>query len=115
MDTVYNTPTGKAGYIVYNSFHQSALEYSRVFNRFAAEGVNDLIVDLRYNGGGYVDLQEKLANYIINSSANGGVMMSQIYNNNHSGENSTSSFSKSGFSFSEQGVFYSKQQYRICK
>ncbi|MEJ7610111.1 MAG: S41 family peptidase [Ferruginibacter sp.] len=100
MDTVYNTSSGKAGYMVYNSFlgdiNQSAAEYARVFNKFSAEGVNELIVDLRYNGGGYVSLQEKLANYIINSSANSGVMMRQIYNSAHSGENSISYFQKAG-------------------
>ncbi len=100
MDTVFTTATGKAGYMVYNSFlgniNQSAAEYARVFNKFAAAGVNDLIIDLRYNGGGYVDLQTKLANYIINSSAGGSIMMRQIYNNNHSAENTTTMFNKTG-------------------
>ena len=100
MDTVYNTISGKAGYLVYNSFlgniGASAAEYSRVFSKFAAAGITDLIVDLRYNGGGYVDLQSQLANYIINNSANGGLMMKQIYNSNHAAENSTTFFNKSG-------------------
>jgi carboxyl-terminal processing protease len=100
MDSVYTTPSGKAGYFVYNSFlgdmNQSAAEYARVFNKFSAEGITNLIVDLRYNGGGYVDLQEKLANYIINSSANGGMMMQQIYNTAHSAENRTSNYQKLG-------------------
>jgi len=100
MDTVYNTVNGKAGYLVYNSFlgnvSQISSEFANVFNKFTSAGVNTLIVDLRYNGGGYVDLQEQLANYIITGGANGGVMMKQIYNTAHSAENSTSYYKKSG-------------------
>lgn len=100
MDTVITTATGKAGYLVYNSFlgdmNQSSAEYARVFSKFAAAGVNNLIVDLRYNGGGYVDLQSKLANYIINSSVTGSIMMRQIYNSNHTADNTTTYFNKTG-------------------
>ena len=100
LDTVYNTAVGKAGYMVYNSFlgdiDHSRAEYARVFNKFSQVGISNLIVDLRYNGGGYVDLQANLANYIINSTANGNTMMNQIYNNNHSQENSTTRFQKAG-------------------
>ena len=100
MDTVYNTATGKAGYLVYNSFignmNQSVAEYARVFSKFAAAGITDLIVDLRYNGGGYVDLQSKLANYIINNTASGSIMMRQIYNSNHAADNTTTNFNKTG-------------------
>jgi carboxyl-terminal processing protease len=98
LDTVYNTTGGKAGYMVYNSFlgdiDQTRAEYARVFTKFSQAGITNLIVDLRYNGGGYVDLQADLANYIINNSANGNIMMNQIYNSNHSNENSTTNFQK---------------------
>ena len=100
MDTIYNTSNGKAGYLVYNSFlgnqNQIAAEFARVFNKFSSAGVTNLIVDLRYNGGGYVNLQEELANYIVNGSANGNVMMKQMYNAAHVAENSTSNFKKQG-------------------
>ena len=100
LDTVYNSVNGNIGYLVYNSFlgniDQTAAEYARVFNKFASAGITNLIVDLRYNGGGYVNLQEQLANYLITSQAQGSVMMKQIYNSNHSSENSTVLFNKSG-------------------
>lgn len=100
FDSVYNTGTHKAGYLVYSSFlgniNNTLSEYARVFNKFASEGVTDLIIDLRYNGGGYVDLQSKLANYIINASNNGALMMRQMYNTAHSSENSTNYFQKAG-------------------
>ena len=100
LDTVYNTPSSKIGYFVYNSFlgniGQITSNFARVFDRFTAAGINDLIVDLRYNGGGYVNLQEKLANYLVPGSAQGSVMMRQIYNSKHSNENSTTLFNKTG-------------------
>jgi len=100
LDTVYNSANGNIGYLVYNSFlgniDQTAAEYARVFNKFASAAITNLIVDLRYNGGGYVNLQEQLANYLITSQAQGSVMMKQIYNSNHSNENSTVLFNKSG-------------------
>ncbi len=100
LDSVYNSPSGNIGYFVYNSFlgniNQTSAEFARVFNKFSAAGITNLIVDLRYNGGGYVSLQEKLANYLISNQAQGSVMMKQIYNSNHSSENSTSVFNKTG-------------------
>ena len=100
LDTVYTIGNKKIGYLVFNSFlgNQAAIqsEFARVFNSFSAQGVNELIVDLRYNGGGYVDLQTRLANYLVRSSANGQVMMKQIYNAQNSGNNQTTLFQKTG-------------------
>lgn len=50
-----------------------------VFAKFASEGLTDLIVDLRYNGGGYVGTAEHLINLIAPSTARG-VMYKEIYN-----------------------------------
>lgn len=84
LDSVYTTGSKKVGYIVFNSFLGDTTEinneFQRVFGKFAAQGVNEVAVDLRYNGGGYVSLQQTLADYLVNASANGQVMMNQQYN-----------------------------------
>ncbi|HKG08249.1 MAG TPA: S41 family peptidase, partial [Pedobacter sp.] len=49
------------------------------FQNFASQGVTDLIVDLRYNGGGYVSTAEHLINLIAPSTANG-VMYKELFN-----------------------------------
>ena len=99
-DTVYNLGSKRIGYLVYNSFLGKAAtinaEFQRVFNHFTASQVTDLIIDLRYNGGGYVSLAESLANYLAPSSANGGLMMSQIYNSQNTANNRNSYFVKKG-------------------
>jgi carboxyl-terminal processing protease len=100
LDTVYTVNNTKVGYLVFNSFMGDTSrvynDFARVFNRFAAANVTDVVVDLRYNGGGYVTVQEKLANYLAPSSANGGVMMKQEFNNKYPQFNSTTHFSKTG-------------------
>jgi C-terminal processing protease CtpA/Prc len=70
--------------------------FNNVFNQFAAQNVKELIVDLRYNGGGYVSVQEKLANYLVPSGANGALMMKQQFNDKLSEYNETTNFKKLG-------------------
>lgn len=100
LDTVYTYGTNKVGYLVFNSFlgdtTQIYNDFNQSFNKFSQAGVNDIVIDLRYNGGGYVSVQEKLANYLIKSSANGDIMMKQEYNSKYSTYNSTVKFQKQG-------------------
>ena len=100
LDTVYNIGGKRIGYLVYNSFlgntAQVSSELQAVFNRFAVSQVTDLVVDLRYNGGGYVSLAEIMVNYLAPSSAQGGLMMKQVYNANNSASNKSSYIQKAG-------------------
>ncbi len=100
LDSVYTAGSKKVGYLVFNSFlgDTTAIynEFQRIFTRFANEGVNEVAVDLRYNGGGYVTVQHKLANYLVNAAANGGVMMNQQFNDKYGQFNETERFTKRG-------------------
>lgn len=100
LDTVYNINNKKIGYMVFNSFLGDTTEiynnFQRLFSNFSKENVSDVVIDLRYNGGGYVSVQNKLANYLVPSTGNGGVMMKQEYNKNYANYNSTTSFRKLG-------------------
>lgn len=100
LDTVYNAGGKTIGYLVLNSFlgntSQINAEFQRVFARFANAQVTNVVVDLRYNGGGYVSLAAQLSNYLVNSSSNGSMMMRQIYNSNNSASNETTNFNKAG-------------------
>ena len=100
LDTVYDMGAQKIGYLVFNSFlgnqQNISSEFTRVFSKFAAAQVTDMVIDLRYNGGGYVALAEKLANYLAPSSANGGLMMKQIYNAQNSQHDKTTYIQKTG-------------------
>lgn len=73
----------KMGYICFNSFvaltsTQSALDAA--FASFVSAGVSDLTVDLRYNGGGYVNTSEYLADLIAPTSVGSSLMYTKFYN-----------------------------------
>lgn len=95
MDSVYTVDGTKVGYLVFSSF-VSVYNYDdkgnvtggtatkdsldAAFQRFSASGVKDLIVDLRYNGGGAVNTAEYLDNLIAPASANGKEMYEFLFN-----------------------------------
>jgi len=88
LDTIYTVGAEKVGYMVYNSFlgNTTAIkkDFDSLFNNFNSAGIQDIIVDLRYNGGGYVELQNELANYLVPAAGNGGVMLQEKYNDKYS-------------------------------
>lgn len=65
--TTYEVGTKKVGYFVLNTFTGSPTqkELKQVFSQFESAGISELIVDLRYNGGGSVNTEEYLANRIV--------------------------------------------------
>ena len=73
----------KIGYVVFNSFTSDANARPKLdaaFGTFATEGVTDLVVDLRYNGGGYVSTAEYLTDLIAPASADGKQMFAYYFN-----------------------------------
>lgn len=72
----------KVGHLVFNKFFgQSARdEIGRVFTQFQNEHINELILDLRYNGGGITATQDTLANLIAPATANNSLMYTFEYN-----------------------------------
>ncbi|WP_300600148.1 S41 family peptidase [Niabella sp.] len=64
---ILNLSGRKVGYIVFNQFivKAKAQPYlDPVFDNFISNGITDLVVDLRYNGGGAVETAEYLADLI---------------------------------------------------
>lgn len=100
LDSVYNNGAKKTGYLVFNSFLGDTTEiyneFTRVFNRFSSAGVQDVIIDLRYNGGGYVSVQNVLANWLVPTAGNGQLMEKQQFNENYSNFDESINFSKKG-------------------
>lgn len=73
MDSIYTVGSKKIGYLVYNQFvpapnGSSGTEYDNqvdaIFAQFKAAGVNELVLDLRYNPGGYTSSSANLASLI---------------------------------------------------
>lgn len=73
----------KIGYLAYARFSNmtnSQASLDAAFNEFATAGVSELIIDLRYNGGGYVNTAQYLINLIAPTSLDGKVMFAEHYN-----------------------------------
>ncbi len=69
------------GYVVFNSFTSNAnAKLDAAFNYFTTQGVTDLVVDLRYNGGGYTATAEYLDNLIVPPAGNGTIMYNSYFN-----------------------------------
>ncbi len=73
LDSVYRVGGKTVGYVVYNQFIPSpngtqTEEYDKkldaIFAGFKAQGVNELVLDLRYNSGGYTSSSVNLASLI---------------------------------------------------
>ena len=81
---VFNCPGGKkVGYLAYTSFTiKSARELVQVCLDFRKAGVSELILDLRYNSGGYVITENVLASMLAPEEEvlAGSVFEKEIYN-----------------------------------
>jgi carboxyl-terminal processing protease len=79
---------GRAGYLVLKDFIvQAERPLADAFDFFAAQGATQLILDLRYNGGGRVSTATTLASLIAGVQNNGQVFTQLRYNARHSGDN----------------------------
>ncbi len=80
--SVLETPTGKVGYILYTSFLTLASEGALIdaFTQLRAAGVTDLVLDLRYNLGGYVYISSQVAYMIAGAKTDGKIFERYIFN-----------------------------------
>jgi carboxyl-terminal processing protease len=92
--TVMNLPNGrKLGYLVVKDMvSQSLTPIDNAFARFKSEGVSDLVLDLRYNGGGLVSVGATLASYIAGNRGTGRNYAALLYNDKRSASNTNYAF-----------------------
>jgi carboxyl-terminal processing protease len=77
---MFNVGSKKVGYIVYNSFTTNSSDaLTNAISKIQTDGATELIVDLRYNGGGSVATAEVLTNLLAPASANGQVMYTTFW------------------------------------
>ena len=85
----------KVGYLVFQDFiHNANQELDNIFQIFKRNSVNELVLDLRYNGGGVINVANHLASLIggVNSSEH---IFNQIhFNETYSQFNEISYFEK---------------------
>jgi len=85
VTTLLNTPGGKVGYLLFNSHDLPAeSELRDAINSFKNANVADLVLDLRYNGGGELFIASQLAYMIAGPTAtNGKIFERTQFNDQH--------------------------------
>lgn len=95
--TVITTAGGRRlGYVaVKDMISQALTPFETAFSRFRAEGVQDVVLDLRYNGGGLVSTGGTLASYIAGTKGTQGTQggalnyASLLYNDKRASTNNS--------------------------
>jgi hypothetical protein len=83
------------GYIVFDAFIADAeTELNEAFDFFIKTGVTELVLDLRYNGGGDLTIAQYLAGIIGGNLANNGPFAKLTCNNKHQAANQTFNITK---------------------
>jgi len=84
--TTITTAGGKkVGYFAFSRFttmENASAKIDAAFSYFAGQNVDEMVVDLRYNGGGAVETAEYLSNYLVPPAKSGSLMFTEYYNNN---------------------------------
>lgn len=95
--SVIDTATGKIGYFLFRNFVEPGVPaLNRVFADLREAGIDELVIDLRYNSGGLLSVLEVLANLIGGEITQSQVMYSLVYNDNNAFRNETRPFSDTG-------------------
>jgi hypothetical protein len=93
---VIDRPDGTAvGYLELVTFISTAdSAFYDVFRTFQQAGVTDVVLDLRYNGGGLLSTTELLGDYLGGGVPDNTVFSRTLFNSNNSGSNRTTFFGR---------------------
>ena len=98
---IFTLPSGrKVGYLMVTTMlTQASPALASYFNQLGAAKVQDIILDLRYNGGGYVNIGALLASYFAGDLVNGQIYAQLRFNSKHTDANANYLFTKPVSSF----------------
>ena len=85
--SVIDTPTGKVGYILFNTFNPNESERAiiQAVTNLRINGINDLVLDLRYNGGGLLGVAAQLGYMLAGPTRTAGKAFSRLRFNTAAG------------------------------
>ena len=86
----------KVGYLVYQEFNATgAAALGAAINGFRAAGISELILDLRYNGGGSTTQARNVASLVGGTALNGRVFANYRFNDKNASSNVVQTFTSS--------------------
>lgn len=111
--SVFDIRGRKVAYLVYTSFTLKSIpDLVAACSFFKSRGAEELILDLRYNGGGYVVAEEALASMLAPEDAvrDGLLFEQEVYNDEmtefykkKNGDNALKSFFRTEFKYTDDG------------
>lgn len=106
-ETVFDVGGKNVGYFVFNNFIEKSLDELKItLNDMIESGVEDLIVDLRYNGGGLIDVADFLASAIGGDPIAGELFAEYRHNNKHTADDSHLLFIETDYPLNLARVFF---------
>lgn len=83
----------KIGYLAYSGFNSNYdQQLMEVFKQFRSEGVDELVLDLRYNGGGHVVSSLLLGSMIVGEAKKGQIYAKVTFNEERSAKGETDEY-----------------------
>jgi len=93
LTRVYDVAGRKIGYIFFRNFVQpSVAALDTAFNELVAAGVTELVLDLRYNGGGLISVAQHLGSLIGGMQTEGQPLAEYFHNDRNAFRNRTIRF-----------------------
>jgi len=103
---VLNSNNKKVGYLLFDKFIEtSKKELNDAFAYFKEQNIEELVIDLRYNGGGLVSMANHLSS-LINENFSGDVFAKLIFNDKHRERDSTYIFSNPSNALALNDVYF---------
>lgn len=85
---VFEVDGTKIGYFYFRSFLEtSEAELDQVFQDFSSQGIDELIVDVRYNSGGLIATAQYLGSYLVPDGNETEIFTQFLFNDNNTSEN----------------------------
>ena len=78
--SIISSGSRKAFYLLYNEFGESADALKEAFSQLNGQQFDDIILDLRYNPGGYVNTSQQLCSALVPATAMGQPFLHMTYN-----------------------------------
>lgn len=98
--------SAKVGYILYTTFNSNMKnEIASTLNQMKTDGITDLILDLRYNGGGDLDVCTEIASYLAPATADGKVFVTLSHNLANKKEDKSYNIKRTGNSLNLDRLF----------
>lgn len=112
MKKIFEENGKKIGFMTFSHFIQSSFyELVETFDFFELNGIDELIIDLRGNGGGMVNVAGFIIDILSGNKHAGKTSVSYIFNSNYEDQNINYLISNRGYNFNFDRVFFLTDNY----